>query len=105
MKRRRGKILGEKQKFLLDTLQKLTEDFYLKFSNRSFFFFFEKNYFPYFKLVKSYGNLHFHFLGLIYTDAFIFAVLSTKFIVSFNKLIRSMPSFNGQRQSFVVRDA
>ena len=38
VKRRRGKILGEKQKFLLDTLQKLTEDIYLKFPNRSFFF-------------------------------------------------------------------
>ena len=38
VRRRRGKILGEKQKFLLDTLQKLTEDIYLKFSNRSFFF-------------------------------------------------------------------
>ena len=38
VKRRRGKILGDKQKFLLDTLQKLTEDIYLKFPNRSFFF-------------------------------------------------------------------
>ena len=38
VKRRRGKILVEKQKFLFDTLQKLTEDIYLKFSNRSFFF-------------------------------------------------------------------
>ena len=38
VKRRRRKILVEKQKFLFDTLQKLTEDIYLKFSNRSFFF-------------------------------------------------------------------
>ena len=38
VKRRRGKILGEKQKFLLDTLQKLTKDIYLKFPNRSCFF-------------------------------------------------------------------
>ena len=38
VKIRRGKILVEKQKFLFDTLQKLTEDIYLKFSNRSFFF-------------------------------------------------------------------
>ena len=103
VKRRRGKILGEKQKFLLDTLQKLTEDIYLKFPNRSFFF--EKNYFPYFKLVKSYGNFHFHFLGVIYRDGFIFALLSTKFIVSLNKLIRFMSSFKGQRESFVIRDA
>ena len=38
VKRRRGKKLVGKQKFLFDTLQKLTEDIYLKFSNRSFFF-------------------------------------------------------------------
>ena len=31
VKRRRGKILVGKQKFLFDTLQKLTEDIYLKF--------------------------------------------------------------------------
>ena len=38
VKRRRGKILVEKQKFLFDTLQKLAGDIYLKFLNRSFFF-------------------------------------------------------------------
>ena len=38
VKRRRGKILVEKQKFLFDTLQKLADDIYLKFLNRSFFF-------------------------------------------------------------------
>ena len=38
LRKRRGKILGEKQKFLLNTLQNLTEDIYLKFSSRSFFF-------------------------------------------------------------------
>ena len=54
VKRRRGKILVEKQKFLFDTLQKLTEDIYLKFSNS--FFFCEKNYFPYFKLSFSFFN-------------------------------------------------
>ena len=31
VKRRRGKKLVGKQKFLFDTLQKLTEDIYLKF--------------------------------------------------------------------------
>ena len=59
-KRRRGKILGEQQKLLFDTLKKLTEDTYLKFSNMSSIF--EKSYFPYFRLVKSYGNFHFHVL-------------------------------------------
>ena len=44
-------------------------------------------------------------LGLIYTDAFIFVLVSTKFIVGLKKLIRFMPSFKGQRQSVVVRDA
>ena len=34
-------------------------------------------------------------LGLICTDAFIFVLPSTKFIVSLNKLIRFMPSFKG----------
>ena len=60
VKRRRRKIFGEKHKFFSILYKKLTEDIYLKFSNRPFFF--EKNYFLYFKLVKSYGNLHFHFL-------------------------------------------
>ena len=55
VKRRRGKKLVAKQKFLFDTLQKLTEDIFLKFSNRSFFFF-EKNYFPYFRLSFSFFN-------------------------------------------------
>ena len=59
-KRRRGKILGEQQKLLFDTLKKLTEETYLKFSNMSSIF--EKSYFPYFRLVKSYGNFHFHVL-------------------------------------------
>ena len=58
VKRRRGKILGEQQKLLFDTLKKLTEDTYLKFSNM--YSIFEKSYIPYFRLAKSYGIFHFH---------------------------------------------
>ena len=54
VKRRRGKKLLGKQKFLFDTLQKLTEDIYLKFSNRSFFF--SK------KITSLTLGFHFHFL-------------------------------------------
>ena len=54
VKRRRGKKLVAKQKFLFDTLQKLTEDIFLKFSNRSFFF--SK------KITSPTLGFHFHFL-------------------------------------------
>ena len=60
VKRRRGKILGEKRLYLFDKLKRISEDVYdeyVKFSKV-----FEQEYFPYFKLVKSYGNYHFHFL-------------------------------------------
>ena len=45
---------------LLDDLKKVTEDVYNKYSER--FFKFPMSYFLYFKLVKSYGGYHFHFL-------------------------------------------
>ena len=60
VKRRRGKILGEKRKFLFDRLKRISEELYNKYA--SFSKIFEKEYFPYFKLVKSYGSYHFHFL-------------------------------------------
>ena len=60
VKRRRGKILGEKRKFLFDRLKRISEELYNKYT--SFSKIFEKEYFPYFKLVKSYGSYHFHFL-------------------------------------------
>ena len=60
VKGRRGKILGEKRKFLFDRLKRITEEFYSKYANISKIF--EQEYFPYFKLVKSYSNYHFHFL-------------------------------------------
>ena len=60
VKRYRGKILGDRQKKLFDDLKAITEDIYkdyaLKFKE------FEREYFPYFKLVKSYGNYQFNFL-------------------------------------------
>ena len=60
VKRRRGKILGEKRKFLFDRLKRISEELYNKYT--SFCKIFEKEYFPYFKLVKCYGSYHFHFL-------------------------------------------
>ena len=60
VKRRRGKILGEKRKFLLDRLKVISEEIYDKYASLSKLF--EQEYFPYFKLVKSYSNYHFHFL-------------------------------------------
>ena len=60
VKRRRGKILGEKRNFLFDGLKKISEELYKKYASYSKVF--EKEFFPYFKLVKSYGSYHFHFL-------------------------------------------
>ena len=60
VKRRRGKILGEKRKFLFDRLKVISEEIYDKYASLSKLF--EQEYFPYFKPVKSYSNYHFHFL-------------------------------------------
>ena len=56
----RGKIFGFRRKVLFDDLKKVTEDVYNKYPERSFKF--RMSHFPYFKLVKSYGGYHFHFL-------------------------------------------
>ena len=60
IKRRRGNILGEEKKLLFNSLKRITEDIYNRYS--SFLKSFEREYFLDFKLVKSYGNYHFHFL-------------------------------------------
>ena len=60
IKRCRGKILGERQKFLFDNLKEITKNVYKEYALKSKEF--ERDYFPYFKLVKSYGNYQFHFL-------------------------------------------
>ena len=60
LKRYRGKILGDRQKKLFDDLKAITEDIYKDYALKSKEF--EREYFPYFKLVKNYGNYQFHFL-------------------------------------------
>ena len=60
IKRYRGKVLRERWKFLFDTLKLKTEDIYRDYASKSKNF--EQEYFPYFKLVKSYVNYQFHFL-------------------------------------------
>ena len=60
VKRYRGKILGDIQKELFDDLKAITEDIHKDYTLRSKEF--EREYFPYFKLVKSYDNYQFHFL-------------------------------------------
>ena len=60
LKRPRGKILGNNRTFLYGTVQRLSEDIYKEFARDSTEF--SHNYFPYFKLVKCYGNSHYHFL-------------------------------------------
>lgn len=60
IKRPRGKILGEKRKYLYENLKEITENIYRKYASDSSDF--ERQYFPYLKLIKCYGNYHYHFL-------------------------------------------
>ena len=60
IKRYREKILGERQKFLFDNLKEITENVYKEYALKSREF--ERDYFLYFKLAKSYINYQFHFL-------------------------------------------
>lgn len=60
IKRYRGKILGEQQKYLFDQIKEISQKDYRKFSQLSLEF--QYKYFPYFKLVESYWNYQFHFL-------------------------------------------
>ena len=55
-----AKILNDTKTFLYDTVQQLSEDVYKKYADNCTKF--SHNYFPYFKLVKCYGNYHYHFL-------------------------------------------
>ena len=45
---------------MFENLKKITEEIYKKYSRLSPTFY--RSYFPYFKLVKSYGGYFFHFL-------------------------------------------
>ena len=45
---------------MFENLKKITEKIYDKYSRISSAFY--RNYFPYFKLIKSYGGYHIHFL-------------------------------------------
>ena len=60
IKKYRGKIFGEKQKFMFETVKEITENVDKQYALHSKEF--EQQYFPYFKLVKSYRNYQFHFL-------------------------------------------
>ena len=60
VKRSSGKILNDNKTFLYDTVQRLSEDIYKNYANNCTKF--SHNYFPYFKLVKYYGNNNYHFL-------------------------------------------
>ena len=60
IKRYRAKTLGDRQKKLFDDLKAITEDIYKDYALRSKES--EREYFPYFKLVKSYDNYQFYFL-------------------------------------------
>ena len=58
IERYRGKLLGEKQKYLFDNLKGITENLHKEYALKLKKF--ERDFFPYFKLVKSYGNYQFH---------------------------------------------
>ena len=60
IKRYRGKILGDRQKILYKDLKNITENIHEEYALKSKDF--ERQFFPYFKLGKSYGNYQFHFL-------------------------------------------
>ena len=60
IKPKRGKTLRLKGKQMFENLKKITEKIYDKYSRISSAFY--RNYFPYFKLIKSYGGYHIHFL-------------------------------------------
>lgn len=59
VKRYRG-ILGDRQKILYKDLKNITENIHEEYALKSKDF--ERQFFPYFKLGKSYGNYQFHFL-------------------------------------------
>ena len=60
VKKPRGKILGDNLKHLFDEVKYISERIYHKFADDCKEF--RYNYFPYFKLVRCYGNYQYHFL-------------------------------------------
>ena len=60
VKKLRGKILGDNLRNLFNDVKYISEKIYNKFPDdyKSFRY----NYFPYFKLVRCYGNYQYHFL-------------------------------------------
>ena len=62
VKKLRGKILGDNLKnlYLFDEVKYISERIYYKFTDNCKEFL--HNYFPYFKLVRCYGNYQYNFL-------------------------------------------
>ena len=56
----RGKISNNDLKILFKQVKSISNKMYDKFSENSSIF--RYNFFPYFKLVRCYGNYHYHFL-------------------------------------------
>ena len=59
-RKHRGKILNNDLKILFKHVKSISNKMYDKFSENSSMF--RYNFFPYFKLVRCYGNYHYHFL-------------------------------------------
>ena len=66
VKKPRGKILNDNLKYLCNNVQLISENIYKKYAEefmvKNYAEEFSYGYFPYFKLVKCYGNYHYHFL-------------------------------------------
>ena len=60
IKQYRGEVLSEKQEELFGKVKSISEDVSKDYATKSKDF--ERDFFPYFRLVKSYGNYQFHFL-------------------------------------------
>ena len=58
IKKPSGKILRENLKHFIDDVKDISENVYRKFSNQSNRL--RYKFFPYFKLVRCYGNYHYH---------------------------------------------
>ena len=60
IKKKKGKVLGEQQLKLFETVKDISKGMYKDYSQRSQYIL--MNYFPYFRLLKNYSNYYFHFL-------------------------------------------
>ena len=60
VKKPRGKILNDDRAFLYENVQRISQNIYKKYAENCTEF--SYRYFTYFKLVKCYGNYHYHFL-------------------------------------------